>query len=96
MQDIGFMAVEKFDSSYGDTWTIFVEWSKLYQLRELVSIDCVLCPQVFKPESDDDFENLVPNEMQYSIYKNLEWLILRTGHIAEKQILAVLYKPNME
>ena len=83
MYNIGFTAVEKFNPSDGDTWSKFIEWSRLFRLKELVSIDISLCPQVFTPENDEDCSNLISNEARFKMYRNLEWLILRTEHIAD-------------
>lgn len=94
MNNICYVAVERFDSSNKDSWFKYIEWSKLYQLKELVSIDSSLCPQVFDPETDDDYRYLVSGEDQYTKYSNLEWLLKRTESIIDKQILAVLYKPD--
>lgn len=46
--DIGFIAVETFIPSSN-----YIDWSKLYHLKEVVSIDCALCPRITEYSEDD-------------------------------------------
>lgn len=91
---VGFIAVEKFDSSHGEAWTRFIEWSKLENLCEVVSLDHLLCPNVINEFNDDDYEHILQDNHHYNLFDNLQWLIDRTRDFIDKQILAVKYEPE--
>ncbi len=41
-----YSAVKRFDPACGESWTNFIEWCGLTQLREVISLDSILCPSV--------------------------------------------------
>lgn len=46
--DIGFVAVKTFIPSQN-----YINWSKLDQVKEIISIDCALCPRILQYRQDD-------------------------------------------
>jgi len=49
-----FIATRTFGPEKGEAWRMYIEWSGLKQLDELVSLDAILCPSVLteiKPTS---------------------------------------------
>ncbi len=49
-----YVAVEPFDPSFADNWTNYMEWAKLPQLEEVVSLDSSLCPCVIDEFEEED------------------------------------------
>ena len=92
MMNIGFIAVESFVPT-----PKYIEWSRLFQLRELVSFDCALCPRIIKEHeyTEDDYKHIGWFE-SISYFKDLKWLINRVGEIEDKQILAITMEPVFE
>ncbi|MBP2660213.1 MAG: hypothetical protein H6Q69_3245 [Firmicutes bacterium] len=88
--NIGFMALETFVPTKK-----YIEWSRLIQVKEVVSLDCSLCPSVIHIE-DDDIEHLQQKESYYDIFNNLDWVLQRAKDVKDKQILAVLREPTKE
>jgi hypothetical protein len=41
-----FIATEPFTPANGAGWDKYIEWSGLAQLKELISLDPILCPSV--------------------------------------------------
>jgi hypothetical protein len=61
-----YSAVKRFDPAWGDNWTKFVAWSGLTQLREVVSLDGILCPTVFQDLTAEDWRHNVQWDFQGS------------------------------
>ena len=57
-----YSAVKRFDPACGDNWTKFIAWSGLTQLRELVSLDGILCPTVFQELTAEDWQHNVQED----------------------------------
>jgi hypothetical protein len=49
-----FTAVRPLDPASGGAWIKFIEWSGLKHLREVVSLDILLCPSFFKDLTEED------------------------------------------
>jgi hypothetical protein len=45
MKEFWFIAVETFGPAH-EGWEKYIQWSKLTQLKEVVDLDCSLCPAV--------------------------------------------------
>ena len=72
-----FVAKRRFDPSAGDTWRRFVDWSGLGQLREVVSLDGMLCPTVPEELIAADWEHNVHADYQISYFRSLDYLQAR-------------------
>jgi hypothetical protein len=57
---IYFTAVKRFDSSAGDSWEKFVNWSGLFNLTEVITLDCSLCPSLFLDLVREDRDLIEP------------------------------------
>jgi len=88
--NIGFLALETFIPTEK-----YIEWSRLFQVEEIVSLDCSLCPSVIDIEAGD-MEHLQQEEYYYAIFSNLDWVLQRTRNVKDKEILAVLKEPSEE
>ena len=52
-----YSAVKRFDPACGEPWRKFIEWSRLTQLREVISLDLMLCPTVFQDLIAEDWQH---------------------------------------
>lgn len=84
--NIGFIALETFFPT-----PEYIEWSRLVQVEEIISLDSALCPSIIKVSSDDDF--LHQQEFNYNIFNNLDWVLSKVKDVENIQILAVLREP---
>jgi len=50
-----YSAVKRFDPACGERWREYIDWSGLTQLREVVSLDGLLCPTVIEELTDEDW-----------------------------------------
>ena len=51
--DIGFVAVETFVPPQ-----YYIDWSKLYHVKEIITFDCALCPRIID-YSEDDYSHVI-------------------------------------
>jgi hypothetical protein len=89
-----FVAKRRFDPSAGDNWRRFVAWSGLTQLREVVSLDGMLCPTVPEELVAADWNHNVHADYQTSHFHSLDYLLARVAGEASLNILAVLQSPS--
>ena len=92
--NVYFMAVEKFDSSFGVKWEKFVNWATLFNLVEVVTLDCALCPSLFSDLVYEDWAFIEPNVVFHDMFNNIDWVLKRTNHITDRLILAVYHQPT--
>jgi hypothetical protein len=90
-----FVAKRPFDPSAGDNWDRYVAWSGLSQLREVVSLDTMLCPTVPEELTAADWEYNVHADYQVFFFRSLEYLRERVLEEGLLNILAVLQNPTI-
>jgi len=98
---IFYTAREPFNSQYGDgmSWQAYLEWSKLCHLRELVSLDNMLCPLAFKAdyESEEIYKFMpVDNGYGTDLFASMDFVL---SHLKDKVVynfLAVIKEPGEE
>ena len=91
-----FVAKRRFDAGAGQTWTRYIAWSGLSQLREVVSLDEMLCPTVPAQLTASDWDHNVHADYQTSYFRSLEYLQARVAGEAGLSILAVRQNPSAE
>jgi hypothetical protein len=64
--------VERFGPEDGDRWQNYLEWRGL-NLSSFDSMDGILRPDLFKPESDEDWRNCVNEQFKLNLITNLEY-----------------------
>lgn len=69
-----FIAVERFGRANGAAWARYVEWSKLDQVEDLVSLDNMLCPSVLKDIRDNRWAHIVNEDFHLHFFTDLEFL----------------------
>lgn len=93
MQSV-FVAKRRFDPSAGESWRRYLAWSGLSQLREVVSLDEILCPTLPEELTAADWDHNVHADFQTSYFRSLEYLRARVAGAAGLNILAVLRNPS--
>lgn len=89
-----FVAKRPFDSSAGDRWDRYLAWSGLPQLREVVSLDTMLCPTVPEELTAADWDYNVQADYLVFFFRSLDYLLKRVAAEGRLNILAVLQNPT--
>lgn len=89
-----FVAKRPFDPSVGDGWGRYVAWSGLSQLREVVSLDTMLCPTVPEELTAADWDYNVHADYLVFFFRSLDYLLDRVPADGRLNILAVLQNPT--
>lgn len=76
---VQFAAVEKFSPANGERWEKYIAWSGLTQLREVISLDSLLCPGIIQ---------------QLTAGADLDSLLARIGARDGVNVLALLQEPT--
>lgn len=90
------MARRRFDPAAGERWTAYVAWSGLSQLREVVSLDEMLCPTVPEQLLAADWEYKVHADYQTTCFHSLDYLRERVGGETGISLLAILQNPSAD
>ena len=96
-----FAARGKFDENNFDnfSWEKYKDWSKIYQLDELVSLDGILNEDLIEPDYDneEDCNNIhVVDLVQTGFYNNIEYILRKISTKNKFNLLAVEIEPNEE
>jgi hypothetical protein len=89
--NIGFIALETFAPTEK-----YKTWSKLFHVKEIISLDCALCPNIIGDVEEKDYVHLKQDEYYFDISNDLEWLIEKVRGSDDKQILAVIREPEID
>ncbi|MDD5194290.1 MAG: hypothetical protein PHQ96_01280, partial [Candidatus Omnitrophica bacterium] len=77
-------------------WSKYLEWAKIRHLKEVVSLDCALCPSVLKKLNDDDWSYLSEEKTFFGLFADLEHLKKIISYNENIQVLAVCKNPKKE
>jgi hypothetical protein len=88
-----YIATKKFGPLAGESWAQYIKWSGLTQLRELVSLDGMICTTVL-PEIKNDYWPFIVNE-NYMLYyfTDPEYLLTQIQNVPKKNLLCVFLDP---
>jgi len=89
-----FIVTERFDPRRGSDWHSYVNWSKLNQLTEVVSLDSCLCPPVVREIRDEDWPHIVNEDFMLDYFVDLDYLLRRCGGVADRNLLCVFRNPE--
>jgi hypothetical protein len=89
-----FLAKRPFDPSAGDRWDRYVAWSGLSQLREVVTLDTMLCPTLPEELTAADWDYNVHADYRVFFFRSLDYLLKRVAADVPLNILAVLQNPT--
>lgn len=90
-----YSAVQRFDPTCGDNWTEFINWCGLTQLREVVSLDIILCPSVIVIDelTIEDWDQNVNEDFMCHLFYDPEYLRRKVVDREKVNILAILRNP---
>lgn len=91
-----FTAVNRFDPNCGDAWTKYVAWSGLTHLKEVVSLDGILCPAVIKELIDEDWQHNVHEDYKVFLFRDVDYLLSRVTDHDRVNFLAIMQNPTAE
>jgi hypothetical protein len=89
-----FVATERFDATDGDRWNSYVQWAKIPNLTEIVSLDTILCPTVLPDLSDEDWQHNVQADFRLNYFYHLDYLICRSAGVPRRNILGLYRNPD--
>lgn len=94
--EIWYIAVRPFDESRGRGWRAYREWrDDLPLLREVVTLDTMLCPALLDPDrySDGDWAHCVNEDFLLDFFRDGEWVRKRISRFRRCRLLAVQREP---
>lgn len=94
--DIWYIAVRPFDESRGRKWLAYLKArDDLPLLREVVTLDTLLCPRLPDPSrySDEDWTHCVKEDFHLDFFRDREYLEKRIARFRHFRFLAVQREP---
>ena len=88
-----FLATEPFTPAAGETWEKYVEWSGLTQLKEVVSLDGMLCPRILHDMKGEYWPHIVNENFLLDFFVDFGFLMAQVAHIESKNVLCVFRDP---
>ena len=70
-----YKVIEALGPETEDSWSSYIEWRKL-ELERFESVDGMLRPDYFEPESDEDWENCVNADYKLNLITDIDYAIL--------------------
>lgn len=89
-----FVARRRFSPDAGERWRQYVAWSRLTQLREVVSLDGMLCPAMPEELVPEDWKHNVHADYQTTHFRTLDYLRRRLAGVSGINFLAILREPS--
>ena len=74
-------------------WNKYIEWSGLTHLKELVSLDPILCPSALKELKPDYWPHIVNEDFMLDYFVDFEYLYHAVENIPHKNVLCVFRNP---
>jgi hypothetical protein len=88
-----YSAVKRFDPGCGEAWRKFIAWSGLTQLREVVSLDLILCPTVFQHLTAEDWRHNVQEDFKITLFHDLGHVLGKVAGDDRVNVLALMQNP---
>lgn len=88
-----YIATVQFSPADGESWKKYVQWSGLTQLRELVSLDPILCPTVLAEVKPAYWNYIVNEDFMLDYFLDFEYLKSEVAEIRRKNMLCVFRNP---
>ncbi|MEM7721633.1 MAG: hypothetical protein AAF376_04610 [Pseudomonadota bacterium] len=89
-----FIANNSFGPWAGDRWKGFITWSGLTQLKELVSLDALLCSRVLEEVKDEYWPYIVNEDFMLNYFTDLEFMLRQLPDTKRKNVLCVFKDPT--
>ena len=93
MESRGFTTLFRFDRVKEEQWASYIEFSKLKQLDEVLSLDCVLCPTVIKEYEPDDWTRLAMDGALFGCFADEAWARRRAPPADATQLVCIEREP---
>lgn len=99
--DIYYTALKTYDSDNknGFSWKEYIEWSEIFHLKELVSLDGILNGLSFIPDLDDveEWNHIITDQgMIMFFFNSLEYVLSKVEHLEFFNLLAIIKEPTNE
>jgi hypothetical protein len=91
-----YSAVKRFDPACGEAWRKFIAWSSLERLREVVSLDLILCPTIFGELTAEDWRHNVQEDFKITLFHDLDHVLCRVAGDDLVNVLALMQNPTEE
>ncbi len=88
-----YIATERFDAGDGARWRSYCEWARIPALREVVSLDTLLCPRLIKKPLDEDWPHIVNANFRLDYFRDLDYLLGRVSSTRRRNILGLYRNP---
>jgi hypothetical protein len=86
--------VRRCDPACGQAWYKFIEWSGLTQLREVIYLDGILCPNFFEEVTAEDWQHNVQEDFKIHLFHDLDYVLSRVVGQKRVNVLALLENPT--
>ena len=91
-----YSAVKRFDPACGEAWQKFIEWSRLTQLREVISLDIMLCRNIVQELSAEDWKHNVQEDFKITLFIDLDHVLRKVAGSDRVNVLALLQNPTKD
>lgn len=91
-----YSAVRRFDPSVSEGWSKYIAWSGLTQLREVISLDGILCSTIFQELTAEDWQRNVQEDYKTHLFHNLDYVVRKAASDERVNILALLQNPTVD
>jgi hypothetical protein len=89
-----YVAKRRFGPAAGEPWQRYLSWSGLRHLREVVTLDTILCPTWPEELVPEDWRHNVHADYQTAYFRSLDYLRSRAAARPGLAILAILQHPS--
>jgi hypothetical protein len=93
---IAYVAIGTFAPSTIEDWAKYIEWSQLDHLKEVISLDCMLCPSLIEELTAEDWDHKVYEDIFHDMFGDLGYLLRRIQSRGRYQIVAAIREPSRE
>ena len=90
---IGYGALKRFGPADGDTWSDYISCIGFPHLKEVVSLDGQLCPNLIDHLSDEDWQHNLVDDDLFFYFRDLDYFLSRFDVPVCYQVLAVVKNP---
>ena len=87
-----YMATERFGPA-AEGWAKYLEWAKIPNLKEVVSLDGMLCPPLIEHFNDEDWDHTVQIGERVE-FSDLPYLLKRIEGRHPRNVLLAIRNPN--
>lgn len=94
MTELLFIATERFDPTDGERWNKYYGWAKIPALKEIVSLDCLLCPHLVKDLIGEDWNHIVNADFRLDYFYHLDYLLTRITETPRRNVLGLFRNPD--